>query len=236
MPSNLIAATAASGDTHMTQERPSAPVTPMPHTQHAPLNWGLSDALVGTRIVLQPLSLEHATTLKEAVADGDLWALWYTKIPTVNDMEAEIARRLELQSRGVMMPFTVEDRATKKVLGMTTFMNIDQSNRRLEIGSTWYRASAQRTSVNTECKLLLLTYAFDTLACIAVEFRTSSFNIKSRTAIERIGAKLDGVLRNHQIVEGNVLRDTYVYSITSSEWPAVRKNLNWKRQDSYRHT
>jgi RimJ/RimL family protein N-acetyltransferase len=114
-----------------------------------------------------------------------------------------------------------------RTLGMTTFMNIDQPNRRLEIGSTWYRACAHRTFVNTECKLLLLSHAFDTLACIAVEFRTSSFNIKSRTAIERIGAKLDGVLRNHQIVADDVLRDTYVYSIISSEWPAVRKHLTW---------
>jgi RimJ/RimL family protein N-acetyltransferase len=140
-------------------------------------------------------------------------------------MAAEIDRRLALQAAGTMLPFLVEEQATGRALGMTTFMNIDSPNRRLEIGSTWYRKSIQRTGVNTECKQLLLSHAFDTLGCIAVELRTSSFNRASRAAIERLGAKLDGVLRSHQIVEGDVLRDTYVYSIVATEWPAVKKHL-----------
>lgn len=126
-----------------------------------------------------------------------------------------------------MLAFVVEEKQTARVLGMTSYMNIEPQHRRLEIGSTWYRASAQRTGVNTECKELLLKHAFETLSCIAVEFRTSSFNLRSRAAIERLGANLDGILRSHQIVEGNLLRDTYVYSIVATEWPAVRRNLQW---------
>lgn len=183
--------------------------------------------LVGEAAVLRPLALHHAAALREAVADGELWALWYTRVPPPRQVEAEIERRLALQESGSMLPFLVEEKKTARALGMTSYMNIEHQHRRLEIGSTWYRASAQRTSTNTECKKLLLSHAFDTLACIAVEFRTSSFNLRSRAAIERLGAKLDGVLRSHQIVEGDVLRDTCVYSIVSSEWPAVRQNLAW---------
>lgn len=191
-------------------------------------NWTQLGVLEGRDVILQPLTTEHAQGAKDAVADGELWRLWYTRIPSPETVEAEIDRRLQLQQAGSMMPFAVVARADARVLGMTTFMNIDQPNRRLEIGSTWYRASMQRTHVNTQCKLLLLSQAFDTLGCNAVEFRTSSFNFRSRTAIERLGAKLDGVLRNHQIVSGDVLRDTYVYSIIASEWPAIRHHLQWK--------
>lgn len=195
-------------------------------------NWTQLDALTGQDVILQPLTADHAQGVKEAVADGELWRLWYTRIPSPDTVDADIERRLLLQQQGSMMPFVVAARADGRVLGMTTFMNIDQPNRRLEIGSTWYRASVQRTSVNTQCKLLLLSQAFDTFGCNAVEFRTSSFNFKSRAAIERLGAKLDGVLRNHQIVAGDVLRDTYVYSIIASEWPAVRQHLQWKLANS----
>lgn len=183
--------------------------------------------LNGEAVVLRPLSVRHTSALKEAASDGELWNLWYTKIPAPENVEAEIERRLALQEAGSMLAFLVEDKQTARVLGMTTYMNIEPQHRRLEIGSTWYRASAQRTGVNTECKELLLKHAFDTLSCIAVEFRTSSFNLRSRAAIERLGAKLDGILRSHQIVEGNLLRDTYVYSIVANEWPAVRRNLQW---------
>ncbi len=124
-----------------------------------------------------------------------------------------------------MIPFAVINRRSGAAEGMTTYMNIDSTYRRVEIGSTWYRASAQRTSINTECKLLLLTHAFGAMECIAVEFRTSSFNLRSRRAIERLGAKLDGVLRSHQLHADGTLRDTYVYSIVAAEWPAVRANL-----------
>lgn len=194
------------------------------------IDWHRLGPLQDQDIALTPLQPDHAPGIREALADGDLWQLWYTSIPAPDAVEAEIARRLGLQEQGSMMPFVVQARADGRVLGMTTFMNMDPPHRRLEIGSTWYRLSAQRTSVNTRCKLLLLSQAFDVLGCNAVEFRTSSFNFRSRAAIERLGAKLDGVLRNNQIVFGNVLRDTYVYSIIATEWPAVRQHLQWKLQ------
>lgn len=181
--------------------------------------------LQGERIILKPLEFEHASALCDAVRDGELWKLWYTRIPSPEQMTAEIQRRLDLQQLGSMLPFTVEERDSGRLLGMTTFMNIEAEHRRVEIGSTWYSQSVQRSYVNTECKNLLLSHAFDTLNCIAVEFRTSSFNFKSRAAIERLGAKLDGVLRSHQIVQNDILRDTYVYSILKSEWPAVQQHL-----------
>jgi len=142
-------------------------------------------------------------------------------------MKAEIERRLALQADGCMLPFTVLN-ANGKPVGMTTYMNVDAPNRRVEIGSTWYAKSAQRTPLNTECKLLLLTHAFETLDCIAVEFRTHVLNAQSRKAIERLGAKLDGILRRHVILPGGTIRDTAVYSITAAEWPMVRAHLNWQ--------
>lgn len=193
------------------------------------MQWIESVTLVGHNVILQPLDLSHHQALSEAVQDGELWKLWYTSIPKPEQMLAEIQRRLDLQQQGRMLPFTVFDRHSAKVLGMTSFMNIDAAHRRLEIGSTWYRQSVQRSAVNTESKKLLLTHAFEVMNCIAVEFRTSSFNFKSRAAIERLGAKLDGILRSHQIVKGDILRDTYVYSILKNEWPAVRQNLAFKQ-------
>lgn len=193
------------------------------------MQWIESVTLVGHNVILQPLDLSHHQALSEAVQDGELWKLWYTSIPKPEQMLAEIQRRLDLQQQGLMLPFTVFDRHSAKVLGMTSFMNIDAAHRRLEIGSTWYRQSVQRSAVNTESKKLLLTHAFEIMNCIAVEFRTSSFNFKSRAAIERLGAKLDGILRSHQIVKGDILRDTYVYSILKNEWSAVRQNLEFRR-------
>ena len=184
--------------------------------------------LLGQHVILKPLDESHHLELSEAVQDGELWKLWYTFIPTPEKMLAEIQRRLVLQQQGQMLPFTVFERQSGKVLGMTSFMHIEAAHRRLEIGSTWYRQSAHRSAVNTEAKQLLLNHAFEVLNCIAVEFRTSSFNFKSRAAIERLGAKLDGILRSHQIVKDDILRDTYVYSILRSEWPAVRQNLAFK--------
>jgi RimJ/RimL family protein N-acetyltransferase len=168
----------------------------------------------------------------KAVRDGELWNHWYTAIPTPEGMAAEITRRLDLQAKGSMCPFTVIDPATGQAVGMTTFMNIDATNRRVEIGSTWYRQSVQRSPLNTEAKRLLLAYAFEQLNCIAVEFRTHFFNHQSRRAIERLGAKLDGVLRNHQInphpLAAGTLRDTCVYSIIASEWPTVKAHLSYQ--------
>jgi N-acetyltransferase len=140
----------------------------------------------------------------------------------------EIDRRLDLQARGVMNPFTIIDTASGEPVGMTTFMDIDQSNKRLEIGNTWLRQSVQRGGLNTEAKLMLLTHAFETLACNAVELRTHAMNLQSRRAIERLGAKLDGILRHHRIIANGTLRDTCVYSIIAPEWPAVRANLEWR--------
>lgn len=182
--------------------------------------------LTGKQASLVPLSMSHHDELVDAVKDGELWNLWFTFIPTPERMAAEIERRLTLQTQGSMLAFTVIDPRTGRAVGMTTYMNIDATNRRLEIGSTWYRRSVQRTPLNTECKRLLLAHAFETLDCIAVEFRTHWFNHASRAGIERLGAKLDGVLRSHQIASNGSLRDTCVYSITAAEWPAVRAHLD----------
>ena len=178
---------------------------------------------------LRPLTREHHDGLVEAVRDGELWRLWYTAVPSPEGMAAEIDRRLGLQAEGSMLPFTVFD-AEGRIAGMTTYMNIDATNQRVEIGSTWYARRVQRTPLNTACKLLLLTQAFEALSCIAVEFRTHRLNTQSRRAIERLGAQLDGILRSHQRASDGSLRDTAVYSITAAEWPAIRANLQWQLQ------
>lgn len=181
--------------------------------------------LTGHHVQLTPLSVDHQEGLRSAVRDGNLWELWYTSIPSPEGMLAEIQRRLALQEAGSMLPFAIINRATGEVVGMITYMNIDQTTPRVEIGSTWYAKRVQRTALNTEAKLLLLTHAFETLGCVAVEFRTHFMNQQSRRAIERLGAKLDGILRNHFLTENGTLRDTCVYSILISEWPTVRTHL-----------
>ncbi len=189
--------------------------------------WPDSITLQGPHATLRPLSHEHHDALCEATRDGDLWKLWYTSIPSPEGMRAEIARRLDLRAAGSMLPFAVFDAAGRAV-GMTTYMNIDAVNKRVEIGSTWYGQSAQRTPLNTQCKRLLLGHAFEALACIAVEFRTHRLNTQSRRAIERLGAQLDGILRAHAVAADGSLRDTAVYSIVAGEWPAVRSHLDWQ--------
>ncbi|RPH58310.1 MAG: N-acetyltransferase [Burkholderiales bacterium] len=181
----------------------------------------------GEHATLEPLATGHESDLAIACADGQLWELWYTSVPRPEAMGAEIARRLGLQQAGTMLPFSVRHNASGRLVGMTTFMNVDTVHRRVEIGSTWYAATVQRTALNTECKAMLLRHAFDRLECIAVEFRTHVMNLLSRQAIERLGAKLDGVLRSHMRTPNGSLRDTAVYSITAAEWPAVRANLEW---------
>lgn len=190
--------------------------------------WPEPVTLHAADVTLEPLAHRHRDDLAEAVKDGELWDLWYTAIPRPEKMEAEIERRLGLQAAGSMLPFAVIDKARGKAVGMTTYMNIEAAHRRVEIGSTWYRRSVQRTPINTQCKLLLLAHAFETLDCIAVEFRTHFFNQQSRRGIERLGAKLDGILRSHQIGVGGTLRDTCVYSITAAEWPTVKTHLAWQ--------
>ncbi len=182
----------------------------------------------GTYVSVVPLLDSHEADLSEAAADGDLHQLWYTTIPKPEDVGAEIQRRLGLREAGSMLPFAVIERASDRAVGMTTYMNIDAANRRLEIGSTWYRRSVQRTPLNTECKLLLLQHAFENLNCIAVEFRTHFLNTQSRRAIERLGAKPDGILRAHMIMDNGTVRDTAVYSIIAAEWPTVKANLTWQ--------
>ena len=188
--------------------------------------------LTGQYVTLVPLSTAHHDDLVEAVLDGELWRMWYTAIPNPQGVAAEIKRRLGLQDQGSMLPFAVIENASGKAVGLTTYMNIDNGNRRVEIGSTWYRQRVQRTALNTECKLLLLQHAFEQLHCIAVEFRTHFFNQQSRAGIERLGAKLDGVLRSHQVnphpdAKGS-LRDTCFYSVIAPEWPTVRAHLSYQ--------
>ena len=184
--------------------------------------------LEGQHVTLTPLAAEHLDGLKAAVQDGELWKLWYTSIPTPDNMAQEIQRRLGLQEKGTMLPFTLIRKDTGELCGMTTFMNIDPVNRRVEIGSTWYAQSVQRTAINTEAKLMLLTHAFETLKCMAVEFRTHWMNHQSRTAIARLGAKQDGVLRNHMRMPDGSYRDTVMFSIIESEWPMIKKHLEYK--------
>ena len=183
--------------------------------------------LSGQHVRLVPLLPEHEEALARAVEDGELYRLWYTGAPAPEEMRAEIDRRLGLHAAGSMLPFTVIDPATGEPVGMTTYMHIDAENRRVEIGGTWYAKRVQRTALNTEAKLMLLAHAFDTLDCIGVEWRTHFMNHPSRRAIERLGAKLDGVLRSQARAKDGTLRDTCVYSVIAAEWPTVRSHLRW---------
>jgi N-acetyltransferase len=192
------------------------------------MTWLEPVTLSGSSVRLELLDHRHHDDLIEAVRDGELWRLWYTTVPSPEKMGADIDRRLSLQAAGSMLPFAVIDLGSGKAVGMTTYMNADAIHKRVEIGATWYRRSVQRTDVNTQCKLLLLTHAFERLGCIAVEFRTHFFNHASRRSIERLGAKLDGILRSHQRATDGTLRDTCVYSIVASEWPTVKSHLNFQ--------
>lgn len=184
--------------------------------------------LARSEVRLEPLGPQHEAALAEAVEDGQLYRLRYTAVPSPAGMAAEIARRLRLQDAGTMLPFAVVDPVLDRAVGMTTYMNVDEANRRVEIGSTWIAASVQGRGLNAAAKLLLLAHAFDGLGCIAVELRTHWLNRQSRAAIEKLGAKLDGVLRSHQRMPDGSLRDTCVYSIIASEWPAVRAGLEFR--------
>lgn len=191
------------------------------------MTWLQPLELAGRWTRLVPLAPQHAAPLAEAVREGELWKLWYTTVPPPERMAAEIERRLGLQAAGTMLPFTILDIDGVPV-GMTTYMNVDVTHRRVEIGSTWLARRVQRGPLNTECKRLLLGHAFEVLDCIAVEFRTHRLNTQSRRAIERLGAQLDGMLRSHQRMPDGTLRDTAVYSITAAEWPTVRNHLDWQ--------
>ena len=181
--------------------------------------------LTGTHASVEPLGREHEEALQRAVADGELWRLWYTTVPPPEKMDQYIAIALDMRERLDAMPFVVREKSSGEIVGCTRYFNVDATNRRLEIGHTWYSKRVQRGPINTECKLMLLTHAFEKLQCIAVEFRTHWFNHASRAAIERLGAKQDGVLRNHQVLADGSKRDTVVFSIIDGEWPAVKRHL-----------
>lgn len=192
--------------------------------------WLAPLTLEGKLVTLKPLSPDHHDELVEAARNGELWKVWYTQVPDPARMRAAIEKRLARQDAGRTLPFTVVSMHKGEIIGTTNYLNIDAENRRLEIGGTWYNKCAQQTGINTECKLLLLAHAFDTLNCIAVEFRTHFLNHPSRRAIERLGAKLDGVLRSHSVAVNGTLKDMCVYSIIAPEWPAVKAHLHWLQQ------
>ena len=181
--------------------------------------------LRGRIVTLEPLAMEHRAGLAEATRDGEVWRLWYTQVPSPEEMAGEILRRLELQEAGSMIPFAARRNDTGAIIGMTTFMNIDAATPRVEIGSTWNAASARGTGTNPDSKLLLLGHAFEVWGCPAVEFRTDFNNHESRAAISRLGAKQDGILRSHLRPAAGYTRDTVVFSIVASEWPGVRLGL-----------
>ena len=190
-------------------------------------------SLTGSAVVLEPLSLEHLEGIQRAVKDGELWNLWFTSIPSPETAEAYIKTALDMRENAGAMPFIVREKGTNQIIGCTRYFNVDESNQRLEIGHTWYAESYQRTAVNSECKYLLLFHAFEKLDAIAVEFRTHWHNHKSRAAIARLGAKQDGVLRNHTKSANGVYRDTVVFSIINLEWPAVKQSLEFKLKRRY---
>ena len=184
--------------------------------------------LAGEHASLEPLGREHEDALSRAAADGELWRLWYTSIAPPEKMAEYIATALDMRERLGAMPFVVREKPSGDIVGCTRYFNVDETNRRLEIGYTWYSKRVQRGPINTECKLLLLTHAFEKLQCIAVEFRSHWFNHASRTAIARLSAKQDGVLRNHQLSADGSKRDTVVFSIIDGEWPAVKQHLRYQ--------
>jgi RimJ/RimL family protein N-acetyltransferase len=184
--------------------------------------------LQGQHVRLEPLQQEHLEAVRAAAADGELWKLFFTSVPSPEGTQAWLNLALEMQTQEKAIPFIVREMRSGEIVGATRFCNIDHNNKRLEIGYTWYAQRVQRTALNTEAKILLLKQAFEGFGCIAVEFRTDWFNRRSQAAIERLGAKRDGVLRNHMILPDGRVRDTVVYSILNSEWPGVKANLTYQ--------
>jgi N-acetyltransferase len=191
------------------------------------MTWLEPVQLTGAAVTLVPLGIDHVEPLKAAVMDGELWRLWFANVPSCDQMEGYVIRAVESTAKG-NVAFAVRLNSTDRIVGTTRFYNVDEINRRPMLGYTWYANSVCKTGVNTECKLLLLQYVFEEKDAIAVEFRTHYFNQASRTAIERLGARQDGILRSHQIMRDGSIRDTVVYSILRHEWPAVKNNLTSK--------
>ncbi len=189
-----------------------------------PVAWQQVPVLTGRHACLEPMSRDHVDGLRDALAGDTLAALWFTQVPKAADVEGYVDAVLAAQADGRVLPFVVRD-ADGRVVGSTRFYGLEADVPKLSIGYTWYASEVQRTGVNTEAKLLLLTHAFEALGCISVVFETSWFNHRSRAAIARLGAKQDGVLRNHKRHADGSPRDTVVFSIIDSEWPAVKRNL-----------
>jgi len=186
--------------------------------------WIKKENIEGKHVVLEILNENHIEPLKEAVLDGESWKLWYASVPKAQEIQEYVKQAIINMEKGDIA-YAVRAKSTEKIVGTTRYYNVDQLNKRAMIGYTWYGDSVKRTAINTECKLLLLSNLFEALDAIAVEFRTHYFNQASRQAIQRLGAKQDGILRNHQIMRDGSLRDTVVYSIIASEWLAVKSNL-----------
>jgi N-acetyltransferase len=190
--------------------------------------WIEPTTLQGTHVLIEPMESGHRDEIVAAASDGELWKLWYTSVPAPQAADGWIGTALKQRSEAGAMPFVIRRADDRRLVGATRYFNVAAENRRLEIGHTFYSASVQRTPINTETKLLLLSHAFESLGCLGVELRTHFMNQQSRRAIERLGAKLDGVLRSHQVMPDGSLRDTCVYSILATEWPAVRNNLAFR--------
>ncbi len=188
------------------------------------MSWLESIELRGELVALVPLQIYHIDPLKAAVMDGEFWKLWFASVPSPDQMENYVINAVEDAEKG-NIAFAIELNNTDRIVGTTRFYNVDEINKRPMLGYTWYAKSVCKTSVNTESKLLLLQHAFEQKEAIAVEFRTHYFNQASRTAIERLGAKQDGILRSHQRMPDGSIRDTVVYSILQHEWPSVKNNL-----------
>ncbi len=197
------------------------------------INWSTPLVLENEYVKLIPLDKSHKSALLEAAADGELWNLWVTSVPSKDKIDNYLNTALNGKSDKKMMPFVIINKANDEIIGSTRYCSIDEKNRRLEIGYTWYAATYQKTKINTNCKLLLLQNAFEKWNCIAVEFKTHFFNYPSRAAITRLGARQDGILRNHRIGENGVVRDTVIFSIIESEWKAVKQNLEFKLNKKY---
>ncbi len=195
--------------------------------------WIKNLEITGSKVHLRPMENSDAEHLNEAAADGNLWELWYTSVPSPDNSEAYIRTALKGRDNGDMYPFVICEKETGRVIGSTRYCSIEPTHKRVEIGYTWYSKSVQRTGMNTECKYLLLQHAFENLGCICVQFKTHWHNRPSRNAIERLGAKLDGVLRNDRISTDGTIRDTVVYSIIESEWPAVKQSLEFMMKHKY---
>lgn len=188
--------------------------------------------LAGEHVQLEPMLEAHHAALAEVGLDEDLWKWIPVPVRTPEEMKAYVDAALAEQARGASLPFTIVERATGNVIGSTRYANIERIHRRVEIGWTWVARPWQRTAVNTECKYMLLKHAFETLGCIRVELKTDSLNERSRAAILRIGAKEEGVFRNHMITASGRIRHSVYFSITDSEWPVVKRRLEEKLKSS----